>query len=874
MTIAQNTSILEIILKWSADRPLWQRDALRRIVSKGKLGDADIQELVDFCKAGKAGTTIVPEPSPLVATHLPATPNQAEAVSLVSITDVQGVNNLALSQAIEFEVNGITIVYGNNGAGKSGYGRILKRACRARHAGKIEPNVYTMEAIPTTPTATFKFTIGGKLQPSVVWTDTGTPHNILSAISVFDRDCSSVHIRDTNEIAFRPFGLDVPDELAASCKKVKVSLESELKKAENEQNGIFTIPPWKDHTKVGKALAELSYKTKLEEINTLGTLSEQETSRLQQLREDLSRDPKRAFDEQIFKANNIHELYTTISEIADKISDHMLTNLWNASLDTKTKRLAANLAAGTAFFQEALEGVGGATWKILWDSARAYSTEVAYRDAAFPAVDENDLCVLCQQPLSNSAKERLLRFEDFIQKDVEKQASLAENELKTIQDPIANLHINFTLIKTNLQALRILNSVLESKTRRFLASLRVRRSQTLTCVASGQPLVLRTMSENPLDAIAKLEDSIRTYATELQSDSLSDERKKLVAEFTELKDRNILLEILPTIEQEIARLKLIYFLKQCIADTSTNAITLLGNSIADQTITSSLCERFQEEIVKLGANKVHVEFVRSGGTYGSPHYQIKLSSLPNAKVAAILSEGEQTCVGLAGFLTELATSSHCSGLVFDDPVSSLDHRWRKRVANRLVEEAMQRQIIIFTHDLIFVNDIYKQAKDTNRPVRCITVARGAAGAGIVGQGLPWQGKSVEDRIDMLEKATRTAKMLYNANQEDEYQEKVGKIYDDLRATWERAIEDVGLCHVVQRYRDYINTKDLKKVTVLTDQDCEAFSAGFQKCCDYVDAHDPSSARNAAPPTPDEIFLDINKLSDWVKSLRERQKKIS
>jgi wobble nucleotide-excising tRNase len=33
--------------------------------------------------------------------------------------------------------------------------------------------------------------------------------------------------------------------------------------------------------------------------------------------------------------------------------------------------------------------------------------------------------------------------------------------------------------------------------------------------------------------------------------------------------------------------------------------------------------------------------------------------------------------------------------VYDDPVSSLDYKWREGVARRLVQEAKTRQVIVF-----------------------------------------------------------------------------------------------------------------------------------------------------------------------------------
>ncbi|MCR6624770.1 MAG: hypothetical protein NVV67_00445 [Pseudoxanthomonas sp.] len=97
------------------------------------------------------------------------------------------------------------------------------------------------------------------------------------------------------------------------------------------------------------------------------------------------------------------------------------------------------------------------------------------------------------------------------------------------------------------------------------------------------------------------------------------------------------------------------------------------------------------------------------------------------------------------------------------------------MAKRLVEEAENRQVIVFTHDLVFVNDLNDHATKTGRPVRLTTLSRAAAGAGMVADGLPWKAQSVEDRIDKLEKAARAAKLLHDNNQEDEYAVEVAKL---------------------------------------------------------------------------------------------------
>jgi hypothetical protein len=43
--------VLKEILDWSSSRPPWQRDALRRLVTKGRLQASDLEELTELCKA-------------------------------------------------------------------------------------------------------------------------------------------------------------------------------------------------------------------------------------------------------------------------------------------------------------------------------------------------------------------------------------------------------------------------------------------------------------------------------------------------------------------------------------------------------------------------------------------------------------------------------------------------------------------------------------------------------------------------------------------------------------------------------------------------------------------------------------------------------
>lgn len=102
-------SVLNDILDWSAERPLWQRDALRRSITSGNLGKVDILVLTRMCLAehgvndvdSRAATSV-----PLSEEHLRETRCAADQVRLVRLSDVRGVNTLATGQQMIVDLMG------------------------------------------------------------------------------------------------------------------------------------------------------------------------------------------------------------------------------------------------------------------------------------------------------------------------------------------------------------------------------------------------------------------------------------------------------------------------------------------------------------------------------------------------------------------------------------------------------------------------------------------------------------------------------------------------------------------------------------------------------------------------------------------------
>src|SRR3546814_11868015 len=91
----------------------------------------------------------------------------------------------------------------------------------------------------------------------------------------------------------------------------------------------------------------------------------------------------------------------------------------------RDKRAAADLAARETFDGLSIPGVGGETWRALWEAARRYSEQTAYPGAPFPPTGD-EACVLCHQALHADAKDRRGRFEAFVRAAAESQTARAE----------------------------------------------------------------------------------------------------------------------------------------------------------------------------------------------------------------------------------------------------------------------------------------------------------------------------------------------------------------------------------------------------------------------------------------------------------------
>ncbi|MCH8279577.1 MAG: hypothetical protein IIC96_02740, partial [Chloroflexi bacterium] len=154
-------------------------------------------------------------------------------VNLRAIHSVQNVNALKEGERLTFGKVGLTVVYGDNGSGKSGYVRILKQICRARtpKGDTILPNIYATTTVP--PNAVIDFSANGQ-NKSAKWATGKAEDPLLSSISVFDCQTANVYVDGKNDVAYTPFPMKVLERLADTCREIRKHVEAEILELERQ----------------------------------------------------------------------------------------------------------------------------------------------------------------------------------------------------------------------------------------------------------------------------------------------------------------------------------------------------------------------------------------------------------------------------------------------------------------------------------------------------------------------------------------------------------------------------------------------------------------------------------------------------------------
>ncbi|MBK6826716.1 MAG: AAA family ATPase [Chitinophagaceae bacterium] len=239
-------------------------------------------------------------------------------------------------------------------------------------------------------------------------------------------------------------------------------------------------------------------------------------------------------------------------------------------------------------------------------------------------------------------------------------------------------------------------------------------------------------------AFAAIEKSIQDKISNFNEAEISRKIKLTEKEIQELKDRKKTCDSSSENTEFIKQRK--WAAKANTKRFNTRKITQQQKDLFSKFVTDEYVRIFNEECDKLDA-KFGIN-ISQRAAKGNTLKQLVLAGWTPRE---ILSEGEQRAISLADFLTEAQMGNKNKGIIFDDPVNSLDHIRRQTIAERLVEESKVRQVIVFTHDITFLLALQTLAEEETVECLVTTIRKIGKTPGVINNSLPWIASNVKEK---------------------------------------------------------------------------------------------------------------------------------
>jgi len=868
MNSDKHFNIFDELKEWSL--PNWEQYALLLLCQKGSLDDEDKKSIYNEFKLDEE-LEVRAEKQQIYSlddSSMPHISNQSGPLILSRICGTIGINALVDGQTLSFGPK-LNVIYGPNGSGKSGYARILKSASFTRSPdAKIYGNVHILNSKPIS--ATFVFDDG-----STTKFEKGKPCTQLrDNFAVFDSSCIRVYTDSKSQFDVSPYGFDIFPALADVITFIKQELSSEIQAKTPEIESLKILD---STTKIASILQDLNAGTNIQELEKLKELGGNEKARMVILEtaiKELHRnDPKDIIIKKRQIGKDIQSLIGKIKHINKTLDTDKITAIEEKLKDIKTLRELSTAASASQFAKEPIQPIGTKTWKRLIEAAITYNSE-AFPEKPFPVDSEDVRCVLCHQKLDVDAKDRLKRFFEFVHSEAENNLRVGLTQLTKLQEEVESIDLAFIDETTAIyRTIKDGDETLFSTIEKYVLEAKDLKKSFVDNINQETWNVLPKRPVDVIDTCKNLRIKMAGEIRRLRVNSVDKEISQKEDELKCLRDRKHLNKIFPKIKEAIVNYKWINK-AGAIALPSPRHITDKRKNLVDKLIGQNFIKRFQDECEELDLMLPATTEVKIRGSSESTSWEHNMSTHYSSTPAPsqILSEGEQTIVALADFLTEINLNNSPLGIILDDPVNSMDHLRKELIANRLVKEAIIRQVIIFTHDIMFVNALAQAAKElgaSNVQFKGCTISVDPSDKtpGYIDRTLfpceDYEKKSETKAKDFLEQA----KLLQGAEQAEKLILGCGA----LRAAYENFIQKQLFGDVIARWRENIRATAVSSIYYDQKTNQEVVNR-YEKLSRYEQGHSHSPEFHEKPLACDVLEEELEAFANLCKSYNQAANK--
>lgn len=835
----------ELLSNWANGSDEWTRFIVRQVLASGRPLDVDAQEQAYalFRQEKALDVRTFPTEEPLVL--IEREDEALEPLTLTSLSRVEGVNALETGGIIEPH-EGLTILFGENGTGKTGYSRIFKALAASRTADEILSDISV--ASPQPQSATISYSLGAEPKTYMWSGQQGVAP--FTRISIFDSPSVSFHVDDDLEYVYVPAALALFNHVAAGIKSVQSQVDASISELRSRSTGLLSR--FGRTATVYPLIETLGASTDLEDLKSKADFGADVVIRIGELRRTVAALEADMISSEITALARTERALKQAAALATTVAGFD-GNAFSVERDKLADLQNDYRLFRAALFEAAdLPAEPDETWNSFVQAGEQYKAHLSDLD-----VHDAERCLYCRQPLVGPAAVLVGKYSEYLEDTIADGITASKTRLAALAAPL------FAAEVADIEAF-LRDHADEDAQLSYQAALQRTVSTHATLVdackaneyheggeasnvdsEAGAPLSIDgqsiqtaqpdalTLSEAVTAASDRLVDLRQQAAT--RDETLAGKQKSLV----ELEAAAELGKSWSEIELHVRDAKQadrLALLAKPMPILQRN-LTALSKAASDQMINESFDALFAAERAALRAPEMRVEYI---GRRGKAHRRKVLTG--KHRPSAVLSEGEQKVLAMADFLAEARLAGISAPVIFDDPVSSLDHRRINEVAQRIASLADATQVIVFTHDIFFATTLLNLMASTKRCSYFQITDEDGKGHVTRATGPRWD--TLNNIKAQINETIQTAK----SEEGDSRAALIRTGYDWIRSWCEVFTETELLQGVTQRYQPNVRMTSLPSIkTAALPAAIEVVNRVFEEACRYIDGHSqPLASMNISP----------------------------
>lgn len=674
----------DYLSEFANNKPEWLKALIKdAIETNGAIEESRINEIFDNLLNGT--------PLQVQTYNLSSAQQSSQKLLFESLTHISGVNALCENQTIKFSPD-VTVLYGLNGSGKSGYFRILNEVCGGNQKKEILCNIYALEADRKAISVKINY-LQGENRKVLNWDNSSRAFLDFNGVKVFDSSYLNGLLvsRTPDEAIVYPLGLHLFSYIA----QIMDSFSEKLNQLATKERGnlpVINTENLSNDFKISFSQKQDIDIAKRNEIKGKYSFSEADDKSLLEKQSSLTNLQQTNYEDKI---NLLTQNNKTYSEFTEKISNTVKNlgsysqNLKSAFYAFKSAKERNEKALLQSQILKSLPQSNTEEWKNFIKAGKEYSSKL--KD------EESKKCPYCHQDIvSEDALKIIEAYATFLNDTSAGELDAATKNLTKVRNTINGYDV-YIQVTDSIKSIVNDFKALETK----LTALNDYKQSLLFAKSADDIKIFNVDFSVEKKTI---QDTISKNNEELKSLNASRTKKEeaiatLQKEIVALKEKESISKQKNAIENYFNTQDKIKAIENKRNSFNTKGLTTKSNQAQNELLTSALERRLREELDKLGRKDLKVQLKVSNGSKGKCSTELVLTG--NNSIKNVLSEGEQKAVGLAVFFAEIQNKN--SPIILDDPTTSLDHRITAKLANRLL--SLNNQIVVFTHYQLFMNSL-------------------------------------------------------------------------------------------------------------------------------------------------------------------------